>query len=178
MKSPSGFLFKNHWKTETMLAYYYAARFRLQLKLLHTGKLRKNWGRENAESAPEEPVESYRQAARISRIVNKVCDKTPWESKCLVRALTARRLLEKRGISSTLYLGCGMEAGEMVAHAWLRCGELYVTGGDGKKYTTVAKFCTEPENRNRKIMNSEVAKSKAGKQDTERRVKCLPSGES
>ena len=73
----------------------------------------------------------------------KVCDKTPWESKCLVRALAAQRLLCRRGLSSTLYLGCGMEEGKMVAHAWLRFGEMYVTGGDGGGYTTVARFCKE-----------------------------------
>ena len=84
-----------------------------------------------------------RQAARIARIVGKVCDKTPWESKCLVRALAAQRLLYRQGLSSTLYLGCGMEEGKMVAHAWLRFGEMYVTGGDGGGYTTVARFCKE-----------------------------------
>ena len=47
------------------------------------------------------------------------------------------------GLSSTLYLGCGMEEGKMVAHAWLRFGEMYVTGGDGGGYTTVARFCKE-----------------------------------
>ena len=78
-----------------------------------------------------------------AQIVGKVCDKTPWESKCLVRALAAQRLLCRRGLSSTLYLGCGMEEGKMVAHAWLRFGEMYVTGGDGGGYTTVARFCKE-----------------------------------
>lgn len=75
---------------------------------------------------------------RVSPDRGKVCDKTPWESKCLVRALAAQRLLCRRGLSSTLYLGCGMEEGKMVAHAWLRFGEMYVTGGDGGGYTTVA----------------------------------------
>ena len=81
--------------------------------------------------------------AGIAQIVGKVCDKTPWESKCLVRALAAQRLLCRRGLSSTLYLGCGMEEGKMVAHAWRRFGEMYVTGGDGGGYTTVARFCKE-----------------------------------
>ena len=87
MKSPSGFLWKNHWKKETLLTYYYSAIFRMQLLLLPPGKLRKGWGRENEESAGTASREGYRQAARIAQIVGKVCDKTPWESKCLVRAL-------------------------------------------------------------------------------------------
>lgn len=148
MKSPWGFLRKNPWKQETLLTYYYSAVFRMQLLFLPPGKMRKAWGRENGESAGMQTPEEYRQAAIISRIVGKVCDKTPWESKCLVRALTAQRLLYRRGMSSTLYLGCGMEEGKMVAHAWLRCGEMYVTGGDGSAYTTVARFCKDvPEKR-------------------------------
>lgn len=143
MKSPLGFIRKNPWKRETLLAYYYSAKFRLQLLFLPPGKMQKAWGRENTESAARETGETYREAVRISRIVNKVCDKTPWESKCLVRALAAQRLLYLRGLPSTLYMGCGMEEGKMIAHAWLRCGEIYVTGGDGRGYTTVARFCME-----------------------------------
>lgn len=58
----------------------------------------------------------------------------------MVRAMTARKILLKKGINSTLYLGVGKEDGKMVAHAWLRCGQLYVTGGNGTGYAMVAKF--------------------------------------
>ena len=37
-------------------------------------------------------------------------------------------------------LGCKIEDGKMVAHAWLRCGEMYVTGGNGAEYAMVDKF--------------------------------------
>ena len=37
-------------------------------------------------------------------------------------------------------MGVGLEDGKMIAHAWLRCGLLYVTGGTGQGYSTVAKF--------------------------------------
>ena len=143
MKNPWRFLRKNPWKKETLLAYYYSAKFRLQLLWLSPEKMRRGWGREETESEGTQSTEGYRQAARISRIVGKVCDKTPWENKCLVRALAAQRLLYRQGLSSTLYLGCGIEEGKMVAHAWLRCGEMYVTGGDGSGYTTVARFCKD-----------------------------------
>ena len=39
-----------------------------------------------------------------------------------------------------MYLGCGMDRGKMVAHAWLRCGRMYVTGGDGTGYSVVDRF--------------------------------------
>ena len=33
-----------------------------------------------------------------------------------------------------------LEEEKMVAHAWLRCGEMYVTGGNGEGYAIVSKF--------------------------------------
>jgi hypothetical protein len=57
--------------------------------------------------------------------------------------MTARKLLMKKHISSTLYLGVGKDNDQMIAHAWLRCGNMYVTGGDGKNYSMVAKFRTQ-----------------------------------
>ena len=54
---------------------------------------------------------------------------------------TARKILKKRGVHTTLYLGVGKKEGEkMIAHAWLRCGSFYVTGGTGEEFAMVAKF--------------------------------------
>ena len=50
------------------------------------------------------------------------------------------KLLKEAGIHSTLYLGVGKDEGKMIAHAWLRCGQMYVTGGNGSSYAMVAKF--------------------------------------
>lgn len=104
--------------------------------------MKKHWGEEGKESVEQEPMEIYKYAASISRIVNRICNKTSWESKCLVRALTAQKLLKRKKIHSTMYLGCKMDEGKMVAHAWLRCGAMYVTGGDGvaNGYAVVDKF--------------------------------------
>ena len=67
---------------------------------------------------------------------------TPWESLCLVQSMTVQSMLNRRNISSTLYLGVNKDSNEkMVAHSWIRCGKMYVTGGDGSSYATVAKFC-------------------------------------
>ncbi len=85
--------------------------------------------------------DTYKIARRISSRVLFVSAKTPWESKCLVQALTAQKLLKNQGISTTIYLGVRKEGNEMKAHAWLRCGEYYVTGGAiREQYTVVARF--------------------------------------
>lgn len=134
------FIKDNKFKVETLLSYFYSALFRILILLVKPKYLQKSWGEEGKESEMEESSAVYQYAASISRIVNRICNKTSWESKCLVRALTAQRLLKRKGIHSTLYLGCGMNEGKMVAHAWLRVGRMYVTGGNGSEYSIVDKF--------------------------------------
>lgn len=134
------FIRDNRFKVETLLSYFYSALFRVLILLVKPKYLQKSWGEEGRESAEEESKAVYIYVASISRIVNRICNKTSWESKCLVRALTAQKLLKRKGIHSTLYLGCGLKDGKMVAHAWLRVGKMYVTGGDGSEYSVVDKF--------------------------------------
>ena len=106
-------------------------------------KLNKKWGIEGEESSYDAEIDEYRFCKKVSYAVNQVCNKTKWESRCLVRALTAQKLLAETGIDSTLYLGCKLDENKkMVAHAWIRCGKLYVTGGNGEAdgYAVVDKF--------------------------------------
>ena len=61
---------------------------------------------------------------------------------CLPQAMAGRWMLQRRGYSSTLYLGvtrCPKEG--LRAHAWLRCGDLILTGEEGREeFTVVARF--------------------------------------
>lgn len=105
--------------------------------------LAKKIGTSKKESSYEIDNESYIKAKEIGEIVKIVSKHTPWESLCLVQAMTAQKLLKEENISSTLYLGVKKENDNMVAHAWLRCGNYYVTGGNGYGYASVAKFSNE-----------------------------------
>lgn len=93
-------------------------------------------------SVDEEDAEKLAAARRIGRIVETVCRHTPWESKCLVKAIVAKIILRYYGINNTLFLGVGRyEGDDLVAHAWLRYGETIITGGHGtEKFTIVAEF--------------------------------------
>lgn len=130
----------NPQKKLTLLSYIYSAIFRFQICFIKSKYLRRGWGIEGEESPDTVEGWKYTYAQNVSYVVNRICTKTAWESKCLVRALTAQKLLKSKGISSTMYLGCGYDDGKMVAHAWLRCGKMYVTGGDGTGYSVVDKF--------------------------------------
>lgn len=103
-------------------------------------KLSKNIGEKNIESSLEGTKEGYLIGRKISMVVNKTLEITPWESKCLVRAVTAKKMMKKRGYETTLYLGVGKDEEGINAHAWLRYGEVYLMGGDGSNHSMVAYF--------------------------------------
>lgn len=141
IKSIYRFLRYNRRKKLTLAIWVLTAYHRLTILLIPPKKLQPHWGIQGEESPEKDTPEHYRQAVRIAREVIRIADKTPWESKCLVRALTTQDLVHRKGIETTLYLGVGKdENGKMIAHSWIRCGEIYLTGGDGSTYSMVAKF--------------------------------------
>ncbi|PYE52597.1 lasso peptide biosynthesis B2 protein [Paenibacillus barcinonensis] len=78
----------------------------------------------------------------ISKAIMLAAKYTFWESRCLVMAVAAMKMLERRHIESTLYMGTARnEEGQLTAHAWLRSGKLIVTGADTMdQYTVVGVF--------------------------------------
>ena len=131
----------NKCRKLTVRAFFLSAYYRLCILLVKPKKLHKRWGLEGEETDREGIAPwQYRYSYWVSYAVDHVCSRTAWESKCLVRALTAQRLLKTKGIPSTMYLGCKMGEGKMLAHAWLRVGEMYVTGGNGEEYSIVDRF--------------------------------------
>lgn len=138
------FLFFNKYRRVTVLSRVYSAYFRFRILYTPMSKLKKKMGIPDEET-PNEPLgdEYTKMLETISIKVNCICERTKWESKCLVRALTAQKLLKYYKVPTTLYLGVLTEDGKMLAHAWLRAGNYIVTGanrGQFTAYTVVAKF--------------------------------------
>ena len=136
------FIFMNNKeKFDIIQTFFYTGVYRAFILFVPFNKLRKSMGKHKQESPDKIDNDTYRTARTIASRVMFVSAKTPWESKCLVQALTAQKLLKNKGISTTIYLGVRKEGNEMKAHAWLRCGDYYVTGGAIRdQYTVVAKF--------------------------------------
>ncbi len=134
------FMRYNGEKWMTITVYFYVAYYRLCILLVPMSRIEKMMGIRGEESTIDERLENIKLAKLVGFHVNRVTEHLPLKRKCFVRALTARKILMKRGINSTLYMGVALEDGKMTAHAWLRCGQLFVTGGTGKGYSTVAKF--------------------------------------
>jgi len=85
-----------------------------------------------------------REARNTAWIVNGVSKRLPGHYSCLVRSLALERILEKRGIYSTVQIGVinQSDTAEFKAHAWVECnGEVI---NDSKE--TISRFTPIPMN--------------------------------
>ncbi|WP_274648625.1 lasso peptide biosynthesis B2 protein [Paenibacillus humicola] len=105
-------------------------------------KIAPSLGSKTAETSNELQPQEVRIIKSISSAVNIVSRHTVWDSKCLVRAIAGMKMLQRRHIGSTLYLGTARDgSGRLIAHAWLRSGPLYITGDDVmRKFAVVETF--------------------------------------
>lgn len=139
------FLFRTKRRSLTVKAVFYAAYARIRIYFFPGSKLYRYLGEHGSETPVEEITdpELRRNFNFVSNRVFGVARRMPWESKCLVQAMVAQRLLRGYNMKSTLYLGVGRDEkqnGKMIAHAWVRCGDHFVCGGNGEGYAVVAKF--------------------------------------
>jgi hypothetical protein len=98
-------------------------------------------GNQHSESAQTDVEKNAQVIRNISKGLVRARKATPWPTRCLVDAITAKWMLNRRGVSSTLYLGVAKDDDKMIAHAWLRSGQAMVTGRQGiQKFTVVGTF--------------------------------------
>jgi hypothetical protein len=79
---------------------------------------------------------------RVGYAVSAAGGNVPWRSDCFPQAIAAHKLLRKYGYASTIHLGID-KAGddELLAHAWLSCGEIIVTGGsEAHRYVEIHRL--------------------------------------
>lgn len=134
------------WKTKSLLleAYFYLAWARF-LKLIPFSKVAPSLGEQLKETTFELNSTNRKTLASISHAIHTMSTYTFWESECLVKAMAGMKMLQKRQIGSTLYLGTAKdETGNLIAHAWLRSGPFYITGAEGmERFTVVQKFAKD-----------------------------------
>jgi hypothetical protein len=76
------------------------------------------------------------QARLISWAISAAAAHLPWNSSCLVQALAAQRMLQRRGIPGVLHLGAALGSAEtarvrLAAHAWVKSGGEFIIGEQG-----------------------------------------------
>lgn len=97
---------------------------------------------EHGKESTEEIAQPYLPVINeVKWAVNAMSAHTFWESKCLVQAIAAKKMLKRRKIKSTLYLGVAKDSdGKMIAHAWVKSGGIILTGARGFRRFTVVSF--------------------------------------
>lgn len=112
------------------------------LKLLPFSRVAPALGMPSEETSWSHTEEDVRKIRRVAGAIRTMSQYTWWESQCLVRAVAAMKMLHRRGVDSTLYLGTAKdETGRLIAHAWLRSGPFYVTGWEVmERFTVVGRF--------------------------------------
>lgn len=94
------------------------------------------WGRRlfgNVNVVSESPMPvaegDLKRARMLARRLNRVAERLPWTSTCLVRALAGRMLLAHRKIpGGRVRLGVRREGDRLAAHAWLILGTAVLLG--------------------------------------------------
>ena len=91
--------------------------------------------------------EQVEKARRIGYLVRGVAKYTPWESKCLVQAITAKIILGFYQIPYGLFFGLTKDKiqyseSDRQAHSWVVSGPICVTGGRSSwnQFAVVASF--------------------------------------
>ena len=63
-----------------------------------------------------------------------------WRNKCLEQAITAKKILKKRNINSTIFFGVRKPEDKLEAHAWLKVDDTFVVGQRNYEAFTVVAY--------------------------------------
>lgn len=121
---------------------------RLLIILVPFSVVRRLLGRYDAEpvaTIDDLPSDRSARARGIGAAVERAAIHTPWQSTCYPQALAARAQLVLHRIPHTVHFGLRRAPdGDMVAHTWVRAGNLSICGGDGHDYVVVGSFSWAP----------------------------------
>jgi len=77
----------------------------------------------------------------LRKITRQLKKRLPWKVKCFEEAIAVKKVLEKHQIKSTIYLGVSKDKNsKLIAHAWLKIGNDFITGKKGYEKFTIVGF--------------------------------------
>lgn len=115
---------------------------RLSTRILPFRTIAGGLGMSMAESPFEKEPDAHDIVDVLSRSIVTMSRFLPFECKCLVQAIAAKKMLDRRHVKCTFYLGIKKGGDDLFsAHAWVRAGEKIVTG-DARTddYTVISMF--------------------------------------
>ena len=117
---------------------------RLAVLALPFKRLAVSLGRHMNEADAQISTSDLNLARQVGQAVRSAANYTPWKSVCLPQAVAAQWMLKRRHIAGTLYLGMAKDDAKpekLAAHAWLRCGDIILTGAAShRQFTVVSTF--------------------------------------
>lgn len=99
----------------------------LKLNRTHTFKTYQT----NQPETPIKDINQKREVLWMKKVMRILENRAPWTPMCLNRATVAKRLLQRKGIETTIHVGFKArkeEAAEFEGHAWLTIGGFFITG--------------------------------------------------
>ena len=115
---------------------------RLVILLFPFKMIAKLLGKHMTESPLKIPTNQLEKSRQIGKSIKKISQYAPFRSMCFEQALTCKFMLNRRGISSTIYFGVVKNHNQKLkAHAWTRSGNQIITGAKGRhQFKVVSTF--------------------------------------
>jgi len=123
-------------------AYILSGYYRFKMLFKPFNKLALEMGELGVEDTKEADDSMNAYIYKVRRAVMLASKYTPWESLCMVQALVAKHMLNKKNIDNVIYFGLAKnEKNEPIAHAWLKYNNKVVVGEKGmERFSVVATF--------------------------------------
>ncbi len=84
------------------------------------------------------PLLTAIELRRLSWAIAVTSARVPWRSDCLLQVMAAHRWLRRHHCRAYFCLGVAKGiSGNLAAHAWLRCDDIVVIGGDCDEFTAL-----------------------------------------
>lgn len=92
-----------------------------------------NMGKETAITGLSNDQDSSKAIKSIKTALRRADRFSFWRNRCLVSSFAGKKMLSRRGIESSIYLGARLdEGGRLKAHAWLKSGDFEVVEKSGE----------------------------------------------
>lgn len=122
-------------------AIYYAIFFRIISKCTPFKYWQKILGKTRKEIIANFDETQRPVVQMVFRAMRRSSVYLPIKENCLVDAFVVKKMLSKRNIRCTLYLGITKKDGSALkAHAWLKCGNEIITGHKGVQQFKVVNW--------------------------------------
>ena len=113
----------------------------IAIRLLPFRKVMDAAGAENPR-APRHAGDASAEISRVRWAIDACARRLPWRIVCFQKGLALHKLLQRRGISTTLHYGVAQDSERgLTAHVWVtHRGEAIIGGDEAVGYTCLASY--------------------------------------